>query len=85
MPVKLQEYLTPVIKSGNRSEVVNYRPIAISSNFGKIFESIIANNLYSHVSSVSCQRGFMRKNSTVTIFCEYTQFMFNESQQMHLC
>ena len=33
--------VVPVHKSGDRSEVENYRGIAITSNFGKIFEACI--------------------------------------------
>ncbi|XP_063923008.1 uncharacterized protein LOC135137316 [Zophobas morio] len=67
----------PVFKSGVRNNIENYRPIAIVSNFSKIFERIVANNLYSHVSNQlsPSQHGFIKGKSTSTNLCEYIQYI----------
>ena len=33
--------VTPILKSGNRNEITNYRPISLISNFGKILEKAL--------------------------------------------
>src|SRR5699024_6966119 len=60
-----------VFKSGNRNCVQNYRAVAIACNFAKVFESLLAKCLYSHVSESlnDNQHGFVRGRSTVTNLC----------------
>lgn len=58
----------PVLKKGDRSDIKNYRPISILSNFSKIFEIVIYNCIFP---AVKCritpnQHGFMPKRSTST-------------------
>lgn len=67
----------PVFKAGDRNDVSNYRPIAIVSNFSKIFDTILAKNLYSHVSTIISdkQHGFVQARSTATNLCEFVQFV----------
>lgn len=67
----------PVYKSAERSAVTNYRPIALLSNFSKLFECILSNFIYAHViNSISpYQHGFIRGRSTCTNLCEFTQFV----------
>jgi hypothetical protein len=65
----------PVFKSGNKSIVSNYRPIAVIPNFAKLFERIIASHLYSHVAKFipAHQHGFVKGRSTVTNLAVFTQ------------
>ncbi|KAJ3655253.1 hypothetical protein Zmor_014389 [Zophobas morio] len=35
----------PIFKSGSKSDVTNYRPVSVISNFAKIFDSILTNIL----------------------------------------
>lgn len=67
----------PVFKAGDRSDITNYRPIAILSNFSKLFECIVSDMLYAHmISSIAPeQHGFVRGRSTATNLCEFTQFV----------
>jgi hypothetical protein len=67
--------ICPVFKSGNKSIVSNYRPIAIIPNFAKLFERIIASHLYSHVAKFipAHQHGFVKGRSTVTNLAVFTQ------------
>ena len=40
-----QGYIVPILKSGDKSDASNYRPITISSCLGKIFSSILNNRV----------------------------------------
>lgn len=67
----------PVLKSGNSSEVANYRPISILCNFAKVFEKCLYSRIYPCVrNQISpCQHGFMENRSTVTNLMQITQFI----------
>lgn len=69
--------ICPVFKSGNKSCILNYRPIGIIPNFAKIFESIVSHNVSSHVARQLCdsQHGFIKGRSTATNLCNFTQFV----------
>lgn len=41
-----EAYVTPLHKSGNRSNVANYRPVSLISTVSKIFESIVTDVFY---------------------------------------
>jgi hypothetical protein len=57
-----------VFKSGDRSQIVNYRPISLLSGFSKIFENLIYSRITQHVQChnilVSSQYGFRNGLST---------------------
>lgn len=65
----------PVFKSGDKTNIQNYRPIANICNFSKLFECILSDVLYSHFSSLTIaeQHGFIRGKSTLTNLCEFVQ------------
>ena len=67
----------PVFKSGDHTNIVNYRPIAILSNFSKVFESILYKHLYAQVKNLisPCQHGFMKKRSTETNLAVLSQYV----------
>ncbi|XP_071053640.1 uncharacterized protein [Onthophagus taurus] len=69
--------ITPVFKKGDKSLVTNYRPIAILSNFAKVYEQIIFNTIYRHTQSYVSphQHGFVPKRSTITNLCCLTQYV----------
>lgn len=70
-------FITPIHKSGDKSEILNYRPISIISTISKIFEKI----MYNHLSELtkncfaSQQHGFMNGKSTITNLAEYVNFL----------
>lgn len=69
--------LCPVFKKGDKSNVANYRPIAIICNFSKVFEMVIYEIIYAHVKPqiVDPQHGFVRGRSTTSNLTCITQFI----------
>ena len=58
--------IIPVFKSGDLTQVKNYRPISLLCNISKVLERIIYNKLINHVSCQinPAQFGFMQNRST---------------------
>lgn len=69
--------LTPLYKNGDKSDILNYRPISIISAISKIFEKIIYLSLLNDVEHLinSHQHGFVRHKSTITNLAEYVNFL----------
>lgn len=67
--------ICPILKSGKKSEIVNYRPIALISVFSKLIEIILSDIIFEHVrTSISeFQHGFVRSRSTVSNLSVFTQ------------
>lgn len=70
-------FVTPVHKSGDRSNIKNYRPISKLCIFAKILEKIVHSQVYSSlkISFITEQHGFVKNKSTesnLLIFCDYT-------------
>lgn len=65
--------VTPVYKSGKRSDVCNYRPISILAAASKVFERIVFNKVFDHVKTfiTPVQHGFITARSTLTNLLEY--------------
>lgn len=76
---KLWKQSRPVYKSDDETIVKNYRPMALSSNFAKVFETITFSILYCHVCSEIVPRQHFLKVTpmlqTYTI-CEFTDFVY---------
>ena len=60
--------VVPLLKSGDSSQITNYRPISILSFFSKIFERIMYNHIVdfmdSNCSIYKYQFGFRQRHST---------------------
>ena len=66
--------VTPVLKKGLASDVSNYKPISLTSNFCKLFERMVQENMLDFLLSnkliSSQQHGFLAKHSTCTQLLE---------------
>lgn len=70
-----QTRVHPVLKKGDPTLLNNYRPISLVSNFAKIFDAVLYEQIYplvkKHISPF--QHGFMEKKSTVTNLACFSQ------------
>jgi hypothetical protein len=60
--------VVPIFKSGDKSKLINYRPISVLSVFSKLFEKLIYNRMLKFVNKykllAACQDGFRSAHST---------------------
>ena len=72
--------IVPIFKSGNRSDVKNYRPISLLPIFAKIIEKCIFNRLSKFLMKISilspCQFGFTSGSSTESAVIKMTEYMY---------
>lgn len=70
-------FLTPLHKSGDKSDIINYRPISITSAASKIFEKIMLLFILDRVQHLisAHQHGFAKSKSTITNLAEYVNFL----------
>lgn len=65
-----QAYVCPIFKKGNRHSPENYRPVSLTCQLGKVFESILRDVMVTHLESTNSisdsQHGFRRKRSCLT-------------------
>lgn len=71
-------YIIPIFKSGNRSNVENYRGIAKLSAIPKLFEKLVTHRLSHMVGSLLSpfQHGFIKGRSSTTNLMEFTSHVF---------
>ena len=77
--------VTPIFKSGNKSSVLNYRPISLTSVFCRILESILKHKICKYLLQYNIvsytQHGFLSGRSTATqqlaYFSQVTNFLEN--------
>lgn len=74
--------VVPVFKGGSRSEIKNYRPIAILNTVSKIFELILFDRIYHTVGAYisPAQHGFLPKKSTLSNLLSFTQYVHEAIQ-----
>ena len=74
-----KSFLVPIFKSGNRSDVRNYRGIAIISCIPKVFEAIINKKIFLQIKNriSHSQHGFFKGRSTTTNLLEFINFSLN--------
>ncbi|VDO10445.1 unnamed protein product, partial [Brugia timori] len=72
-------YLVPIFKSGTKSDIRNYRGIAIISCIPKLFESIVNDKIFRQVKNqiTNKQHGFYKGRSTTTNLLEFVTFILN--------
>lgn len=68
--------ISPIYKNGNKSQVSNYRPIALLCGFAKVFEHILHKRIYFYFKKFICsqQHGFVQKRSTITNLINFVQY-----------
>ena len=71
-----KSFLIPIFKSGKRSDIKNYRGIAIISCIPKLFEAIVNQKIFNQVKNrITCnQHGFYKGRSTTTNLLEFVDF-----------
>lgn len=79
--------ICPVLKKGDKSDIMNYRPISLLCNFSKIFETLLYKYIYSAVKPYisPLQHGFCEKRSTMTnlvCFAQFTAEAINDRKQV---
>lgn len=81
-----ESFLIPLFKSGNKSNIINYRGIAKLNAIPKLFEKCITDSLVHQVSPLltPCQHGFRKGSSAMTNILQLTTLVnegFTSGQQ----
>lgn len=71
-----KSFLIPIYKSGKKSDIRNYRGIAIMSCIPKLFESIVNKNMFAQIKNriTNAQHGFFKGRSTTTNLLEFVSY-----------
>ena len=79
--------ITPIYKKGDPQLLDNYRPVSVIPIFGKIFEKVIYNRLYSFFSAMNViydkQFGFRKNHSTTHVVNYSVNHLLNEIESRH--
>lgn len=77
--------VTPVLKSGDKSKIINYRPISLICSFAKVFELAMHGPIYHHILNQisTAQHGFVKGRSTVTNLCSFTHLVSEALDNRH--
>ena len=77
--------ISPIFKSGNKTECTNYRPISILSAISKIFEKLISMQLSEYLESNEIltgeQSGFRKNHSTQSSLLQATNKLVDQYGQ----
>ena len=82
--------VTPIFKSGSRSEANNYRPISVVSVFSRILEKIFHNQIYEYLKATKAltmsQSAFQKCCSTITSLIDSTDNWYEniDNKQLNL-
>ncbi len=72
--------VTPIFKSGSKSEANNYRPISVISVFSRILERIVHDQVYEYLKEnrilTTSQAAFQKLCSTITSLIESTDYWY---------
>lgn len=84
-----ESIVTPVYKSGDPSELTNYRPISVINNFAKIFENAVKSRLinffHNHNVITDCQYGFIQNSSTENAVVDFLEKTVNAVDESLKC
>ena len=77
--------VTPIYKTGDKSDVSNYRPISVLPITSKIIERAVHEQLYNYISSTnnlsSAQSGFRSNHSTTTTLLDVQDFILKNMDE----
>ena len=82
--------VTPMFKSGSRSEANNYRPISVVSVFSRILEKIVHNQIYEYLKATKALKmsrsAFQKCCSTITSLIDSTDNWYEniDNKQLNL-
>ncbi len=72
----LLAFITPILKSVDRSVPANYRPVSLTNHMTKIFERVLRLHIVEHLERNGlmnkAQHGFRARHSTITQLLNYT-------------
>lgn len=78
-----------IFKKGNKTNLENYRPIAIVPTFAKIFESLLNDDIINYFESNQlfspAQFGFRKKRSTVDAIISLLRHCFDGLENKKNC
>nr|XP_049697166.1 uncharacterized protein LOC126054699 [Helicoverpa armigera] len=76
-------FITPIYKSGDKSNIENYRPISLLSTLSKLFEGLVHGVIYPyfHQLIIPEQHGFVQRRSTTTNLMIFTNHLFENMDQ----
>ena len=79
--------ITPLFKTGDKTNVSNYRPISILSPFSKILEKLMLDRLWKFINRFDIisqqQFGFRRGSSTEKAILSLTEYVYNNLNSSH--
>jgi hypothetical protein len=74
--------VTPIYKSGKKSDINNYRPISVLTSTSKIFETIILKRMLNHLNKTEFfhqnQYGFLPSSNTLAAAINLMNFIFTK-------
>jgi hypothetical protein len=75
--------VTPIFKKGRRSNVEDYRDVAMLSAITKRVELLVYRTMYKDLKNLISvnKHGFMKHRSTVTNLLEYASFVMNSIEE----
>jgi hypothetical protein len=72
--------IIPIYKKGDKNDALNYRPIAITSAFSKVYEKVFLTRLDFHLQTnnilIPEQHGFLKGKSTVTAIFDFVSEIY---------
>ena len=83
----MQSIIVPLYKGGEKSDPVNYRPLALTNHLTKIFERVVRKEIMQHLETNNLlnitQHGFRNRHSTITELLSYYDSIISILEEGH--